>query len=164
MLTPLTLEKRFLADEQPLAIDFAPPAVIVPLVRPGINHFFVVIAVIAAVAALAVIIASVRMSERSINLAVEAREAPARFLANELGALRLMALTAKSVVPARLYIGMEECFTARAPIPFNDEQLALARQTLATCADMEIGRLNAQGGAAMAAQGRQVLRQAALLQ
>jgi hypothetical protein len=152
MLTPLILQKRFVADEQPLAIKHA------------VRQFHVVIAVIAAVAALVVIIASVRMSERSVNLAVEAREAPARFLANELGALRLMALTAKSVVPARLYIGMEECFTARAPIPFNDEQLALARQTLAACADMEIGRLNAQGGAEMAEQGRHVLRQAALLQ
>jgi hypothetical protein len=164
MLSPDTLEKRFFAEDWPLTIDFAPPAVAVPAPPPPVRQFYLVIAAIAAVAALAIVIASVRMSERAIDAAVESREAPARFLADELGALRLMALTAKSVVPARLYIGIEECFKARAPIPFNDEHLPLARQSLAACADMEIGRLYAQGGGDMAAQGRQALRQAGLLQ
>jgi hypothetical protein len=112
------------------------------------------------IAALAVVIAAVRITDRAVYRAVEAREAPVRFLAEELGALRLIAMTAPEPIPARLYLGIEECFKARVAIPFDEQHLALARQTLGTCADMEIGRLYTQGGAALAAQGRRVLEQA----
>ena len=128
--------------------------------KPVLSQFQLVMAAIVAIAALAVIIATVRMTDRAVYEAVEAREAPARFLADQLGALRLMAMTSPSPVPGRLYLGIEECFKARVAVPFDEEHLPLARQTLATCADMEIGRLYSQGGAPLAEQGRRILEQA----
>jgi hypothetical protein len=163
MLSPATLEKRFVPLERPLEIEFVPRVLALPARAPRMSEFHLVMAIIAAVAALVVVTAAVRMTERSINQAVDAREAPVRFLADELAALRLMALSSKSVVPARLYIGIDECFRQRAPIPFDEAHLALAKQNLAACADMELGRLYAQGGPEMAQQGRDVLRQTALL-
>jgi hypothetical protein len=63
-------------------------------------------------------------------------------------------MSSSSVVPARLYLGMEECFRARTPVPFDE---AVAREVLSSCGELEIGRLQAQGGSAMAEQGRRVL-------
>ena len=71
-------------------------------------------------------------------------------------------MTSPSPVAARLYLGIDECFKARVAVPFDDEHLPLARQTVDTCADMEIGRLYAQGGAALAEQGRRILEQASV--
>jgi hypothetical protein len=109
-----------------------------------------------------VVIAAQRVTDGAIYRALEAREAPERFLASELAALRLMAMSASSPVPGRLYLGIEQCFKARVAVPFDDAHIADARQTLATCADMEVGRLYAQGGEKLAEQGRAVLRQAGL--
>ena len=130
--------------------------------KPVITQFQLALAIIVAVAALAVVIAAQRVTDGAIYRALEAREAPERFLANELAALRLMAMSASSPVPGRLYLGIEECFKARVAVPFDDEHSADARQTLASCADMEVGRLYAQGGEKLAEQGRVVLRQAGL--
>ena len=161
MLDPGALERRFLAEApaSPATVP-APPKRRRASRKSPLTEFQLAVAILLAIAALAVVIAAVRMTDRAVYRAVEAREAPARFLADELGALRLFAMTAPSPVPARLYLGIEECFKARVPVPFDEEHLPLARQTLATCADMEIGRLYAQGGAALAAEGRRVLRQA----
>src|SRR5918911_698410 len=161
MLDPATLERRFLAE--------APARTLPAPVRPrraapkrSLTEFQLALAILLAIAALAVVIAAVRMTDRAVYRAVEAREAPARFLADQLGALRLFAMTAPNPIPARLYLGIEECFKARVPVPFDDEHLPLARQTLATCADMELGRLYAQGGAPLAEEGQRVLRQASV--
>jgi|SRR5690242_316900 hypothetical protein len=156
MLDPGALERRFLAEHPA-------PAKPLPAARkPALSEFQLAIAIMIAIAALAVVIAAVRMTDRGIYRAVEEREAPERFLANELAPLRFMAMSATSGIPGRLYLGIEECFKARVAMPFSADDLALGRQTLATCADMEIGRLEAQGGAAMAERGRAVLRDAGI--
>ena len=163
MLDPATLERRFLAEAPGSASTLPVPAKrrrTAP--KRSVTQFQLALATLLAIAALAVVIAAVRMTDRAVYRAVEAREAPARFLADQLGALRLFAMTAPSPVPARLYLGIEECFKARVPVPFDDEHLPLARQTLATCADMELGRLYAQGGAPLAEEGGRVLRQASV--
>lgn len=54
-----------------------------------LSNFHLVIAGIAVVVALAVISASLRMTERAIGHAVEQREAATRFFANELSGLPL---------------------------------------------------------------------------
>ena len=154
MLDPGALERRF-HDELPAPLDAAPAAR-----KPVVTQFQVALAIIVAVAALAVVIAAQRVTDGAIYRALEARDAPERFLTSELVTLRLMAMSSSSPVPARLYLGIEQCFKERVAIPFGDEQAADAKQTLATCADMEIGRLEAQGGATLAEQGRAVLRQA----
>ncbi|HYX81749.1 MAG TPA: hypothetical protein VE714_05105 [Gemmatimonadales bacterium] len=157
MLDPGALERRFL-DELP-----EPAGVPASAARkPVITQFQLALAIIVAVAALAVVIAAQRVTDGAIYRALEAREAPERFLASELAALRLMAMSASSPVPGRLYLGIEQCFKARVAVPFDDEHSADARQTLASCADMEVGRLYAQGGEKLAEQGRAVLRQAGL--
>ena len=112
--------------------------------------------------ALAVVTASLRMTERSIERAVAQREAAARFLAEELRALRMMAMSAESPVAARLYLGIEECFQKTVAVPFADGDAASHRYILSTCAEMELGRLHAQGGAAMAEKGRSILKELAL--
>jgi hypothetical protein len=158
MLDPGALERRFLDD---LPAPANAPGAMAPVARkPVVTQFQLAMAAILAVAALAVVIAAVRVTDQSIYRAVEAREAPERFLAHELGALRLLAMSSSSPVPGRLYLGIEECFKARVPVPFDEKGVADAKQALATCADMEIGRLYAQRGSAMAEQGRAVLRQA----
>lgn len=154
MLDPGALERRF-HDELPAALDATPASR-----KPVVTQFQFAVAIIVAVAALAVVIAAQRVTDGAIYRAVEARDAPERFLASHLSALRLMAMTSASPVPGRLYLGIEACFKQRVAIPFGDEHVSDAEQTLATCADMEIGRLEAQGGAALAEQGRAVLRQA----
>jgi hypothetical protein len=128
-----------------------------------ISQFQLAIAAILAVAALAVVIAATRMTDQAVYRALESREAPERFLSDELSVLRLMAMSATSGIPGRLYLGIEECFKSRVAVPFDEQDPTAARQTLATCADMELGRLYAQGGAAMAEQGRKVLQQAGVL-
>jgi len=158
MLDPSALERRFLDDLPAPADAPAPPERIGP--KPGVTKFQLAIAIMLAVAALAVVIAAQRVTDGAIDRALEAREAPERFLASELSALRLMAMTSPSPVPGRLYLGIEECFKQRVAVPFDEAHVADAKQALATCADMEIGRLHAQGGTALAAQGRGVLRQA----
>ncbi|HET7364122.1 MAG TPA: hypothetical protein VFJ70_11195 [Burkholderiales bacterium] len=157
MLDPAALERRFDDD-----LPAKPDALAQTVRKPVVTRFQLVLAVMCAVAALAVVIAAVRITDESMNRAVDAREAPERFLRNELSALRLMAMSSPSPVPGRLYLGIEECFKQRVAVPFDDEHLADAKQTLATCADMEIGRLYAQGGAALAERGRSVLRDAAV--
>lgn len=135
-------------------------ALIIP--APAAAHVspvLVVIAALVAVAALAVITASVRITDRAVARAVEAREAPVRFLTEELVALRLLAMTSASVVPGRLYLGIEECFRRDAPVPFDAHA---ARHSLAACAESELGRLHAQGGAELESRGRQFLAQAAV--
>jgi hypothetical protein len=154
MLDSGALERRFVA-ELPALAEPLPPAR-----RPALSQFQLGIAIMIAIAALAIVIAAMRMTDRGIYRALEAREAPERFLANELAPLRFMAMSATSGVPGRLYLGIEECFKARVAMPFTEDDVALGRQTLATCADMEIGRLEAQGGATMAERGRTVLRDA----
>jgi hypothetical protein len=154
MLDPGALERRFLA-EQPALAKPSPAAG-----KPALSQFQLAIAIMIAIAALAVVIAAMRMTDRGMYRALEAREAPERFLANELAALRFMAMSATSAIPGRLYLGIEECFKARVGVPFSEADVQFGRQTLATCADMEIGRLEAQGGATMAERGRAVLRDA----
>jgi hypothetical protein len=119
------------------------------------------IAGIAVVVALAVVTASLRMTEGAIDRAVAEREAANRFLATELQVLRMMAMSSESPIPARLYLGIEECFGKNVAMPFDSEQAG--RRTLATCAQMELGRLHAQGGPAMAEKGRALLGQIGLL-
>jgi hypothetical protein len=158
MLDPGALERRFLDDLPAPADAPASPERLAP--RLVVTKFQLAVAIMLAVAALAVIIAAQRVTDGAIYRALEAREAPERFLASELSALRLMAMTSPSPVPGRLYLGIEECFKQRVTVPFDEEHVADAKQALATCADMEIGRLHAQGGTVLAAQGRAVLRQA----
>lgn len=154
MLDPGALERRF-HDELPAPLDAAPAAR-----KPAITQFQLALAIIVAVAALAVVVAAQRVTDGAIYRALEARDAPERFLTSQLSALRLMAMSSPSPVPARLFLGIEQCYKERVAVPFNEERLAEAKQALATCADMEIGRLYAQGGPRLAAQGRDVLRQA----
>jgi len=75
--------------------------------------------------------------------------------------LRIMAMSSDSPVPARLYLGIEECFDKSVAIPFEGDEAG--RRTLAACAQMELGRLHAQGGPAMAEKGRALLSQIGLL-
>lgn len=154
MLDPGALERRF-DDELPASLDATPAAR-----KPVVTQFQLALAVIIAVAALAVVIAAQRVTDGAIYRALEARDAPERFLTGQLATLRLMAMSSPSPVPARLYLGIEHCFKERVAIPFGDAHMADAKQTLATCADMEIGRLEAQGGTMLAEQGRALLRQA----
>ena len=114
------------------------------------------------VVALAVVTASLRMTERAIERAVAQREAASRFLAEELAGLRMLAMSSESAVPARLYLGIEECFHKTTAVPFASAEAAAHRHALSTCAEMELGRLHAQGGAAMADKGRATLSQAGL--
>jgi hypothetical protein len=125
-----------------------------------LTNFALAIAGVVVVVALAVITASARMTEREINRAVAERDAANRFLADELSGLRLMAMSSESPVPARLYLGIEECFKRSVAVPFGSAEAA--RGTVAACAEMELGRLHAQGGAAMADKGRGVLVQVGL--
>ena len=158
MLDPAALERRFLDDLPAPADAPAPPERITP--KLVVTKFQLAITIMLAVAALAVVIAAQRVTDGAIYRALEAREAPERLLASELSALRLLAMSSSSPVAGRLYLGIEECFKARVAVPFDEKHVADGKQVLAMCADMEIGRLYAQGGSALAAQGRSVLRQA----
>ena len=119
------------------------------------------IAAVVVIVALVVISASFRMTERAINRAVLEREAAGQFIAEELSGLRLMAMSSESPVPARLYLGIEECFRKSVAVPFDSQEAG--KRMVAACAEMELGRLHAQGGAAMAEKGRGVLAQVGLL-
>ncbi|HEV8105928.1 MAG TPA: hypothetical protein VGP97_00290 [Burkholderiales bacterium] len=127
----------------------------------ALSGYRLAIAGIAVVVALAVVAASLRMTEGAIDRAVSEREAADRFLASELAVLRIMAMSSDSPVPARLYLGIEECFGKSVAIPFESDDAG--RRTLVTCAQMELGRLHAQGGPAMAEKGRALLSQIGLL-
>ena len=129
----------------------------------SLSNLHLVLIGIALVAALAVITASLRMTERAIDRAVAQREASARFLAEELAVLRLMAMSSESPVPARLYLGIEECFRRNTPLPFTSEQEPAARHLIATCAQMEVGRLHAQGGRGLADKGQAILKELSLI-
>jgi hypothetical protein len=126
-----------------------------------LRGYWLAIAGIAVVVALAVVAASLRMTEGAIDRAVAEREAAERFLASELAVLRIMAMSSDSPVPARLYLGIEECFRKSVAIPFEGDEAG--RRTLAACAQTELGRLHAQGGPAMAEKGRALLSQIGLL-
>jgi len=128
--------------------------------RP-LRGYWLAIAGIAVVVAVAVVTASLRMTEGAIDRAVADREAADRFLARELAVLRIMAMSSDSPVPARLYLGIEECFDKSVAIPFEGDEAG--RRTLAACAQMELGRLHAQGGPAMAEKGRALLSEIGLL-
>ena len=84
-----------------------------------LRGYWLAIAGIAVVVAVAVVAASLRMTEGAIDRAVAEREAADRFLANELAVLRIMAMSSDSPVPARLYLGIEECFGKSVAIPFD---------------------------------------------
>jgi hypothetical protein len=139
------------AGQKPFRKDHAKP----------LKGYWLAIAGIAVVVAVAVVAASLRMTEGAIDRAVAEREAADRFLASELAVLRIMAMSSDSPVPARLYLGIEECFGKSVAIPFEGEEAG--RRTLAACAQMELGRLHAQGGPAMAEKGRALLSQIGLL-
>jgi hypothetical protein len=136
-------------------------AAISPGKRKVLSGYRLAIAGIALVVALAVLTASLRMTEGAIDRAVAEREAANRFLASELAVLRMMAMSSDSPVPARLYLGIEECFAKSVAMPFESEQAG--RRTLVNCAQIELGRLHAQGGPAMAEKGRALLAQTGLL-
>ena len=72
-----------------------------------------------------------------------------------------MAMSSDSPVPARLYLGIEECFGKSVAIPFLGDEAG--RRTLVACAQAELGRLHARGGPAMAEKGRALLSQIGLL-
>ena len=126
-----------------------------------LRGYWLAIAGIAVVVALAVVAASLRMTEGAIERAVAERETANRFLATELAVLRVMAMSSDSPVPARLYLGIEDCFGKSVAVPFESEEAG--RRPLVACAQMELGRLHAQGGAAMAEKGRALLSQIGLL-
>src|SRR5262245_11862605 len=132
-----------------------------PANHKPLRGYWLAIAGVVLVVALAVVAASLRMTEGAVDRAVAEREAADRFLASELAVLRIMAMSSDSPVPARLYLGIEECFDKSVAIPFESEQAG--RRTLVACAQMELGRLHAQGGPAMAEKGRAVLAQIGLL-
>ena len=156
MLNPASLEERFQTAVDSLA--HAPARA--RGARRRLSEFQIAIAAMVGIAALCVVIASVRLTDSTIRQSVDRQEAPQRFLAQELSVLRLMAISSRSVVPARLYLGMEECFRSRAPVPFDERRIGEAREVLAACGELEIGRLQAQGGRVMAEEGRRVLREA----
>ena len=135
-------------------------AAISPRRRKVLTGYRLAIAGIALVVALAVLTASLRMTEGAIDRAVAEREAANRYLASELAVLRMMAISSDSPVPARLYLGIEECFAKSVAMPFESEESG--RRTLVNCAQMELGRLHAQGGPAMAEKGRALLAQIGL--
>ena len=126
-----------------------------------LRGYWLALAGVGLVVAVAVVAASLRMTEGAIDRAVAEREAADRFLANELAVLRIMAMSSDSPVPARLYLGIEECFGKSVAIPFEGNEAG--RRTLAAGAQMELGRLHAQGGPAMAEKGRALLSQIGLL-
>jgi len=136
-------------------------AAISPRQRKVFTGYRLAIAGIALVVALAVLTASLRMTEGAIDRAVAEREAANRYLASELAVLRMMAMSSDSPVPARLYLGIEECFAKSVAMPFESEEAG--RRTLVNCAQIELGRLHAQGGPAMAEKGRALLAQIGLL-
>lgn len=133
----------------------------IPRKDKALTGYRLAIAGIGVVVALAVVSASLRMTEGAIGRAVAEREAASRFLGSELTVLRMMAMSSESPIPARLYLGIEECFRKTVAIPFGGDEAA--RRTLVTCAQMELGRLHAQGGPAMAEKGRALLAQIGLL-
>jgi hypothetical protein len=136
-------------------------AAISPGKRKVLTGYRLTIAGMGLVVALAVLTASLRMTEGAIDRAVAEREAANRFLASELAVLRMMAMSSDSPVPARLYLGIEECFAKSVAMPFDSEEAG--RRTLANCAQIELGRLHAQGGPAMAGKGSAILRDIGLL-
>jgi hypothetical protein len=136
-------------------------AAISPRQRNVLTGYRLAIAGIALVVALAVLTASLRMTQGAIDRAVAEREAANRYLASELAVLRMMAMSSDSPVPARLYLGIEECFAKSVAMPFESEEAG--RRTLVNCAQIELGRLHAQGGPAMAEKGRALLAQIGLL-
>ena len=87
-----------------------------------LRGYWLAIAGVAVVVAVAVVAASLRMTEGAIDRAVAEREAADRFLANELAVLRIMAMSSDSPVPARLYLGIEECFGKSVAIPFEGDE------------------------------------------
>src|SRR4051794_38508882 len=103
----------------------------------ALSGYRLAIAGIAVVVALAVVAASLRMTEGAIDRAVAEREAADRYLAVELAVLRIMAMSSDSPVPARLYLGIEECFGKSVAIPFEGDEAG--RRTLLACAQMELG-------------------------
>jgi hypothetical protein len=125
--------------------------------------FQIAIGAIIAVAALSVVIASLRMTDRAIDRAVAQREAANRFLAEELSTLRAVAVTSRSPVPGRLFLGMEECFRRGVALPFDTEDVAHGKRLIRECGEIEIGRLYAQGGGAMADEGRRILQETGVL-
>jgi len=148
-------------DVSAVSEEQALPRVKSPGKDQTLNNLGLAIAGVVVIVALVVISASFRMTERAISRAVTERETASRFLADELSVLRLMAVSSESPVPARLYLGIEECFQKNVAVPFESPEAG--RRMLAACAQMELGRLHAQGGAAMAEKGRAVLGQVGLL-
>jgi len=148
-------------DVSAVSEEQALPRVKSPGKDQTLNNLGLAIAGVVVIVALVVISASFRMTERAISRAVTERETASRFLADELSVLRLMAVSSESPVPARLYLGIEECFQKNVAVPFESPEAG--RRMLAACAQMELGRLHAQGGAAMAEKGRAVLGQIGLL-
>jgi len=148
-------------DVSAVSEEQALPRVKSPGKDQTLNNLGLAIAGVVVIVALVVISASFRMTERAISRAVTERETASRFLAEELSVLRLMAVSSESPVPARLYLGIEECFQKNVAVPFESPEAG--RRMLAACAQMELGRLHAQGGAAMAEKGRAVLGQVGLL-
>ena len=150
-----------MTDVSAVSEEQALPRVKSPGKDQTLNNLGLAIAGVVVIVALVVISASFRMTERAISRAVTERETASRFLADELSVLRLMAVSSESPVPARLYLGIEECFQKNVAVPFESPEAG--RRMLAACAQMELGRLHAQGGAAMAEKGRGVLSQVGLL-
>ena len=150
-----------MTDVSAVSEEQALPRVKSPGKDQTLNNLGLAIAGVVVIVALVVISASFRMTERAISRAVTERETASRFLADELSVLRLMAVSSESPVPARLYLGIEECFQKNVAVPFESPEAG--RRMLAACAQMELGRLHAQGGAAMAEKGRAVLGQIGLL-
>ena len=66
----------------------------------ALKGYWLAIAGIAVVVAVAVVAASLRMTDGAIDRAVAEREAADRFLASELAVLRIMAMSSDSPVPA----------------------------------------------------------------
>jgi hypothetical protein len=146
------LERRFAAESAAQARDGRAE-------RNRPTQFQIVVTAMVGVAALCVVVASVRLTDQAVYRSVEAREAPERFLADQLSTLRVLAMTSESVVPGRLYLGIEQCFQDGAPVPFDE---AAARSALDACAESEIGRLQAQRGPRAAEEGVRVLRDAGI--
>jgi hypothetical protein len=114
-----------------------------------------------AVVGVCIIAASMKMSDRATMAAMYAAEAPNRFLATELGLLKVNAMSGESRVAARLYFGIEECFRSSHPIPFDQD---LAHAVLIACARNQLGALHAAGGPVLEKDGESLLRKLGLLQ
>lgn len=127
--------------------------------KRGLTDFQIAVLIMVGIASLSVVVAALRITDQAVYRTVEEREAPNRFLDEQLRTLRLIAKTSSSAVPARLYLGIDDCFRRSAPLPFDE---SLARSALIACADTEIGALRAQGGARMAEEGEQVLHDAGI--